>query len=122
MYIGSTEGIFKARYYNHKSTFNVAKYKNRTTLANYIWKMKEKIIKIPIGKCDVRRRPVHISGMFMHICMSLGRTFNLLLDGSKLVESAVAGSWFIKFSSHKLIEIFKFFNCIRRFFTNLTVF
>lgn len=42
MYIGSTEGMFKKRYYNYKSSFNLARYRNNTKLAGYVWKVKEK--------------------------------------------------------------------------------
>ena len=41
-YIGSTEGQFKKRQYQHKSDFKYEKNKNKTTLAHYVWTMKEK--------------------------------------------------------------------------------
>ena len=41
-YIGSTEQTFKQRWYGHKSDLTHAENKNKTTLAAYVWKCKEK--------------------------------------------------------------------------------
>ena len=37
VYIGSTETNFKARYNNHKKSFNHEKYKSETTLSKHLW-------------------------------------------------------------------------------------
>lgn len=42
VYIGFREGIFKSCYYSHWTSFNLAKYKNSTELAIYLWELKEK--------------------------------------------------------------------------------
>ena len=41
-YIGLSSTDFKKRYSNHKTSFNLASYSNRTGLSKYIWKLKEK--------------------------------------------------------------------------------
>ncbi|KAJ8041040.1 hypothetical protein HOLleu_15528 [Holothuria leucospilota] len=40
-YIGLTEGTFKSRYNNHKSSFNCKSKKYSTKLSEYIWDLKE---------------------------------------------------------------------------------
>ena len=41
-YIGMTEGRFKQRFYNHKSSFKYTEKRNATKLASYIWDLKDK--------------------------------------------------------------------------------
>ena len=38
-YIGMTSNKFKQRYRNHEKSFNNEKYKNKTELSKYIWKL-----------------------------------------------------------------------------------
>ena len=40
-YIGLTEGTFKQRYTQHKSTFTQRKLSNSTELSKYIWQLKD---------------------------------------------------------------------------------
>ena len=42
VYLGTSEGEFKQRYYNHKKSFNNKRYWKDTTLSKYIWDLKEK--------------------------------------------------------------------------------
>lgn len=42
VYIGLTEGEIKNRISTHKSTFRAEKYADKTTLAQYVWKLKKK--------------------------------------------------------------------------------
>ena len=37
VYLGTAEGNFKQRYYNHKKLFRNRKYANETSLSKYIW-------------------------------------------------------------------------------------
>lgn len=46
VYIGSTKGTFTKTFYNLKTSFNLAKYKNSVCRANYMWEIKEKESKI----------------------------------------------------------------------------
>ena len=42
VYFGSTQGEFKTRYYNHKTSFSHKKYRHSTTLSSYVWEVKDK--------------------------------------------------------------------------------
>ena len=42
VYLGTAEGDFQQRYYNHKKSFRNRKYANETSLSKYIWQMKDK--------------------------------------------------------------------------------
>ena len=42
VYFGSTQGEFKTRYYNHKTSFAHGKYRHSTTLSSYVWGVKDK--------------------------------------------------------------------------------
>ena len=42
LYLGTAEGDFKQRYYNHKKSFKNRKYANETSLSKYIREMKDK--------------------------------------------------------------------------------
>ena len=41
VYLGTAEGDFKKRFYNHRKSFNNEGSANDTTLSNYIWELKE---------------------------------------------------------------------------------
>ena len=41
VYLGTAEGYFKKRLYNHKKSFNKETSANDTTLSKYIWELKE---------------------------------------------------------------------------------
>ena len=41
VYFGSTQGEFKIRYYNHRTSFSHEKYRHSTTLSNYVWEIKD---------------------------------------------------------------------------------
>lgn len=41
VYLGSTDGTFRSRYCNHRTLFKLAKIKNSTRFASYVWELKE---------------------------------------------------------------------------------
>ena len=41
-YVGMTGNSFNTRYYNHITSFKNKRYKTKTELSRYIWKLKEK--------------------------------------------------------------------------------
>ena len=41
-HLGTAEGDFKHRYYNHRNSVRNRKYANETSLSKYIWKMEDK--------------------------------------------------------------------------------
>ena len=56
VYVGSTKGPFKQRYYDHKSSFTHEIYKHKTSLSNYIWEVKNKFRIDPILKWEIMKR------------------------------------------------------------------
>ena len=42
VYFGSTQGEFKLRYYNHRTSFSHEKYRHSTSLSNHVWEIKNK--------------------------------------------------------------------------------
>ena len=58
VYLGTAEGDFKQRYYNHKKSFKNRKYANETSLSKYIWEMKDKHNTTPnLTWCTVKSVP-----------------------------------------------------------------
>ena len=41
--MGSMQGPFKQRYYNHKSSLPHEIYRHKTSFSNYVWKVKNKL-------------------------------------------------------------------------------
>ena len=56
LYFGSTQEEFKARYYNHKTSFSHEKYRHSTTLSSYVWGVKDKKGIDPILKWEVIKK------------------------------------------------------------------
>ena len=53
-YIGSTEKTFKQRFYGHKSDMTNPNNRNNTSLANYIWSVKDRG-EIPVVRWEILR-------------------------------------------------------------------
>ena len=53
IYFGSTQGDFKTRYYNHRTSFSHEKYRHSTALSSYVWALKENKGVDPIMKWEV---------------------------------------------------------------------
>ena len=56
MYVGSTQGPFKQRYYDHKSSFAHEIYTHKTSLSNYEWEIKNKFGIDSILKGEIVKR------------------------------------------------------------------
>ena len=54
VYFGSTQGAFKLRYYNHRTSFSHEKYRHGTSLSNHVWENKKGID--PILKWEIVKR------------------------------------------------------------------
>ena len=52
-YYGMSEGDFKHRWSDHKTSFSSAKYRSKTELAQYVWSLKEKH-KIPLKEINIK--------------------------------------------------------------------
>ena len=60
IYLGTAEGDFKKRYYNHTKSFRNKRYTNDTSLSKYIWEIKEKYQENPSLKWSiVKKVPVY---------------------------------------------------------------
>ena len=62
VYVGSTQGLFKQRYYDHKSSFTHEIYRHKTSLSNYIWEVKNKFGIDPILKLEIMKRYAKYKG------------------------------------------------------------
>ena len=56
IYFGSTQGDFKTRYYNHKTSFSHEKYRHSTMLSSYVWELKANKGIDPIMKWEVIKK------------------------------------------------------------------
>ena len=56
MYVGSMQGFFIQRYYNHKSSFAHEISRHKTSLSNYIWEVTNKFGIDPILKWEILKR------------------------------------------------------------------
>ena len=71
VYYGSTDGHFKQRLYNHRTDFRFDKNKNNTTLAQHVWKMKEKKESVNVKWSIVKKCKKYKSGSKMcDVCLS----------------------------------------------------
>ena len=61
-YLGLTVNTFKTRYNGHTSSFRNEKYRNATTLSNYIWTLKDKKDKL-VTKVENHRQRKGLSAL-----------------------------------------------------------
>jgi len=70
-YIGLTEGTFKQRYTQHKSTFTHRKLSNSTELSKYIWQLKDSNINFTTKWSIIARaRPYNNSSKRCDLCLA----------------------------------------------------
>ena len=70
-YIGLTEGTFKQRYTQHKSTFTHRKLSNSTELSKYIWQLKDSNTSFSTKWSIIARaRPYHNSSKRCDLCLA----------------------------------------------------
>ena len=53
VYLGTTEGDFKQRFYNHRMSFNNEDHSTDTTLSKYVWEIKRKLKIMPSLKWSI---------------------------------------------------------------------
>ena len=85
-YIGMSETEFKLRFYNHESSFKNFHHRSKTTLSQYVWRMKEEgepyqikwnlLSKARPYICGTRKCDLCISEKFEIIKSSTNRTLN----------------------------------------------
>ena len=56
IYFESTQGDFKTRYYNHKTSFSDDKYRHSTTLSSSVWELKDNEGIDPMIKWEVIKK------------------------------------------------------------------
>ena len=78
VYIGLTEGEFKARHSGHKTSFNNKKYAKSTTISNYFWKTKEKEKTDPILKWSILKSVPAYSNITKRCLLCLQEKFEIL--------------------------------------------
>ena len=78
VYLGTAEGDFKTRYYNHKKSFKNRGYINETTLAKYIWEMKENYNVTPTLKWSIVKTVPSYSNITKKCMLCLHEKFEIL--------------------------------------------
>ena len=68
VYLGTAEGDFKKRYYNHRKSFKNRLYECDTTLSKYIWEIRDKYAEEPTLKWSIVKRVPSYSNI-MKRCM-----------------------------------------------------
>ena len=56
VYLGTAEGDFKKRFYNHRKSFNNEGSANDTTLSKYIWELKETSNSSPASMWSIAKK------------------------------------------------------------------
>ena len=76
-YIGLTEGTFKQRYTQHKSTFTHRELSNSTELSKYIWQLKDSNTSFTTKWSIITRaRPYHNSSKRCDLCLAEKTLYN----------------------------------------------
>lgn len=78
VYLGTAEGEFKTRFYNHKKSFNNRRYIKDTTLSSYIWEMKEKFNVTPSLKWYIVKSVPSYSNISKRCQLCLQEKFEIL--------------------------------------------
>ena len=70
-YIGSTEGTFKQRLYQHKSDLNIRENKNKTTFASHVWGNRDKGVEDKMSYEILEKCKTYKSGnKYCQVCIS----------------------------------------------------
>ena len=78
VYLGTAEGDFKQRFYNHKKSFKNKSYANDTTLSKYIWEMKQKHNITPTLKWYIVKSVPSYSNVSKKCLLCLHEKFEIL--------------------------------------------
>ena len=95
IYFGSTQGDFKTRYYNHKTSFSLEKYRHSSALSSYVWELKENKGVDPIMKWEVIKkcRKYRAGNRTRRLCMeeklaiASCKSMNMLNQRSEVLNS-----------------------------------
>ena len=78
VYVGTAEGEFKKRYYNHNKSFRYLSYANKTTLCKYVWEIKDKYNKMPSLKWSVVKSVPEYSNISKRCLLCLHEKFEIV--------------------------------------------
>ena len=78
VYLGTAEGDFKKRYYNHISSFKNETQMNKTTLAKYGWEQKQRHTITPTLKWYIVKSVPSYSNITKSCMLSLHEKFEIL--------------------------------------------
>ena len=76
--LGTTEGKFKKRYYNHNKSFRHHSYANETTLFKYVWEVKDKYNEMLSLKWSVVKSVPRYSNISKRCLLCLHEMFEIL--------------------------------------------
>lgn len=77
-YLGTAEGDFKQRHYNHKKSFKNKYYRNETTLSKFVWEIREKYNEEPVLKWSIVRTVPGYSNISKRCLLCLYEKFEIL--------------------------------------------
>ena len=77
-YLGTAEGDFKKRFYNHKKSFKNKSYMNETTLSKYVWDLKLKHKVTPKLKWSILKTVPSYSNITKRCKLCLQEKFEIL--------------------------------------------
>ena len=78
VYLGTTEGDFKQRFYNHRMSFNNEDYFKDTTLSKYVWEIKRKLKIMPSLKWSIIKSVPAYSNISKKCQLCLQEKFEIL--------------------------------------------
>ena len=78
VYLGTAEGEFKKRYYNHNKSFRHRSYANKTTLSKYAWEIKDKYNKMPSLKWSIVKPVPRYSNIYKRFLLCLHEKFEIV--------------------------------------------
>ena len=96
VYLGTTEGDFKQRFYNHRISFNNEDHSTDTTLSKYVWEVKRKLKIMPSLKWSIIKSVPVYSNISKKCQLCLQEKFliiptrmNCLIKDQSFFQSAV---------------------------------
>ena len=78
VYLGTAEGDFKKRYYNHRKSFKNRLYECDTTLSKYIWEIRDKYAEEPTLKWSIVKRVPSYSNITKRCRLCLQEKFEII--------------------------------------------
>ena len=84
-YVGNTEPMFKGRWSDHNTSFRYERYKTKSKLSKYVWKLKEEG-RSPLIKWSILRRcaPYRAGSKRCNLC--LGEKYLILKSDAKMIN------------------------------------